>query len=121
KGSQWVIEAAPEDLELKRSLFRAAAATQPSARLATNTSTLSVTSIASVCPDPGLVIGMHFFNPPGLMRLVEVIPGVRTADDTVRAAVQLVGRLGREPVVAKDSPGFVVNRLARPFYLESLR
>lgn len=121
KGSRWVIEAAPEDLELKRSLFRAAAAAEPSARLATNTSTLSVTAIASACPDPGLVIGMHFFNPPGLMRLVEVIPGVRTTGDTVRAAVDLVKRLGREPVVAKDSPGFVVNRLARPFYLESLR
>src|SRR5690606_857907 len=121
RGSQWVIEAAPEDLDLKRGLFAAAAAAEPNARLATNTSTLSVTSIAAACPDPGRVVGMHFFNPPGLMRLVEVIPGVRTAPDTIDAAVELVRRLGREPVVAKDAPGFVVNRLARPYYLESLR
>src|SRR5690606_39371215 len=64
---------------------------------------------------------MHFFNPPGLMRLVEVAPGVGPAPDTIDAAVELVRRLGREPVVAKDAPGFVVNRLARPYYLESLR
>lgn len=121
RGSQWVIEAAPEDLDLKRGLFATAAAAEPNARLATNTSTLSVTSIAAACPDPGRVVGMHFFNPPGLMRLVEVIPGVRTAPDTIDAAVELVRRLGREPVVAKDAPGFVVNRLARPYYLESLR
>lgn len=117
----WVIEAAPEDLALKRELFARAAAAAPAARLATNTSTLSVTAIASACPDPERVLGLHFFNPPGLMRLVEVVPGVRTATAVVEEAVALVRRLGREPIVAKDAPGFVVNRLARPFYLESIR
>src|SRR5690606_8211663 len=120
-GAAWVIEAAPEDLALKRELFARAAAAAPAARLATNTSTLSVTAIASACPDPERVLGLHFFNPPGLMRLVEVVPGVRTATAVVEEAVALVRRLGREPIVAKDAPGFVVNRLARPFYLESIR
>lgn len=121
RGAHWVLEAAPEDLDLKRDLFAAAARVEPAAKLATNTSTLSVTAIAAACPDPGRLIGLHFFNPPGLMRLVEVVPGVRTAPELVPAAVELVRRLGREPVVAKDAPGFIVNRLARPFYLEALR
>ncbi len=121
RGAQWVIEAAPEDLALKRGLFAAAARIEPAAHLATNTSTLSVTAIASSCPDPGRVVGMHFFNPPGLMRLVEVVPGLLTEPAVTEAAVALARRLGREPVVAKDAPGFIVNRLARPFYLEALR
>jgi 3-hydroxybutyryl-CoA dehydrogenase len=120
-GAAWVIEAAPEDLALKRDLFARAASAAPGARLATNTSTLSVTAIAAACPEPERVVGLHFFNPPGLMRLVEVVPGVRTAPEVVSAAVELARRLGREPIVAKDSPGFVVNRLARPFYLEAVR
>ena len=120
-GAAWVIEAAPEDLALKRDLFARAAAAAPGAWLATNTSTLSVTAIAAACPEPERVLGLHFFNPPALMRLVEVVPGVRTAPAAVNEAVELARRLGREPIVAKDSPGFVVNRLARPFYLEAIR
>src|SRR5690606_34737562 len=119
--ADWVIEAVPEDLGLKRRVFGDLAAAAPAARLATNTSTLSVTAIASGCSRPADVIGMHFFNPPGLMRLVEVIPGVATRASLVAEAVDLVVRLGRDPVVASDSPGFIVNRLARPFYLEALR
>ncbi len=120
-GAHWVIEAAPEDLALKRDLFARAASAAPAARLATNTSTLSVTAIAAACPEPERVVGLHFFNPPGVMRLVEVVPGVRTAPAVVAAAVDLARRLGREPIVARDAPGFVVNRLARPFYLEAVR
>src|SRR5690606_37780197 len=119
--ADWVVEAAPEDLALKQRLFAGVAAAAPRARLATNTSTLSVTAIAAACPEPERVVGLHFFNPPGLMRLVEVVPGVRTAPEVVAEAVDLVRRLEREPIVVKDSPGFVVNRLARPFYLEAIR
>jgi len=119
--ADWVVEAAPEDLALKQRLFAGVAAAAPRARLATNTSTLSVTAIAAACPEPERVVGLHFFNPPGLMRLVEVVPGVRTAPEVVAEAVDLVRRLEREPIIVKDSPGFVVNRLARPFYLEAIR
>lgn len=117
----WAIEAAPERLELKRSLFADLAAAAPEARLATNTSTLSVTSIAAGCGRPQDVIGIHFFNPAPLMRLVEVIPGVETRPDLVDQAVELARALGRTPVVAQDRPGFIVNRVARPYYGEALR
>lgn len=120
-GADWVIEAVPEDLRLKRALFARLAEVAAHARLATNTSTLSVTAIAAGCTRPADVIGMHFFNPPGLMRLVEVVPGVATRASLVTEAVAFARRLGREPVVAQDSPGFIVNRLARPYYLEALR
>lgn len=117
----WAIEAAPERLELKRSLFADLAAAAPKARLATNTSTLSVTSIAAGCGRPQDVIGIHFFNPAPLMRLVEVIPGVETRPDLVDQAVELARALRRTPVVAQDRPGFIVNRVARPYYGEALR
>lgn len=117
----WVIEAVPEDLGLKRGIFAEVAMAAPSARLATNTSTLSVTAIAAGCSRPEDVVGLHFFNPPGLMRLVEVVPGVATRPSLVAEAEELARLLGREPVVASDSPGFIVNRVARPFYLEALR
>ncbi len=121
-GCDLVIEAAPEDLELKRELFAALAdACGPEAILATNTSSLSVTSIAGEIPHRERVVGMHFFNPPALMKLVEV---VATADSTPRAldvTTEVGERMGRTPIRAKDSPGFIANRLARPFTLESLR
>ena len=117
-----VIEAAPEDLKLKRELFASlAAACKPQAILATNTSSLPVTAIAAEVPLPERVVGMHFFNPPALMKLVEV---VATADSSTAAleTTTLVGaRMGRTPIRAKDSPGFIANRLARPFTLEALR
>src|SRR5690606_18517762 len=119
--ASWVIEAAPERLELKRTLFAQLATVAPGARLATNTSTLSVTSIAAGCGRPEDVIGIHFFNPAPLMRLVEVIPGVETRPDLVQEAVELARALGRTPVVAQDRPGFIVNRVARPYYGEALR
>jgi 3-hydroxybutyryl-CoA dehydrogenase len=117
-----VIEAIPEELELKRDAFRrldaAAAATTV---LATNTSSLSVAQIASATARPARVLGMHFFNPVPVMELVEVIPGPLTDSATTEAALRAVGRLGKTPVVAADTPGFIVNRVARPFYLEALR
>jgi 3-hydroxybutyryl-CoA dehydrogenase len=121
-GCDLVIEAAPEDLALKRRLFaELAAACGPQAVLASNTSSLRVAEIAAQTPHPERVVGMHFFNPPPVMKLVEV---VATADSAARAldATSEVGRrMGRTPIRAKDSPGFVANRLARPFSLEALR
>jgi len=117
-----VIEAAPEDLGLKRELFDALAqACGRDTILASNTSSLPITAIAAEVPRRERVVGMHFFNPPALMKLVEV---VATADSDAEAldATTAVGvRMGRTPIQAKDSPGFIANRLARPFTLESLR
>ncbi len=120
-AARWVFEAAPEQLELKRRLFEQVEEVAPGARLATNTSTLSVTEIAATCRQPQNVIGVHFFNPAPLMRLVEVIPGLETPRSLVDDAVAVARALGRQPVVAQDRPGFIVNRVARPFYGEALR
>lgn len=117
----WVLEAAPEDLVLKQDLFRRASQACPDAYLATNTSTLSVTAIAAATARPAQVVGIHFFNPAPLMRLVEVVPGVQTRAAVTEAAVAFARSLGRSPVVARDRPGFIVNRVARPYYGEALR
>lgn len=118
----FAIEAAPEDLDLKRELFgRLAAALGPEAVLATNTSSLPVAAIAAGLDRPDRVVGMHFFNPPPLMRLVEVVAAAATSEATVAAATGLARRMGREPVRAADAPGFIVNRCNRPFTLEALR
>jgi 3-hydroxybutyryl-CoA dehydrogenase len=117
-----VIEAAPEDLELKRKLFASlAAACDPQAILATNTSSLPVTAIAAEVPQRERVVGMHFFNPPALMKLVEVVATADSSDEALDATAEVGARMGRTPIRAKDSPGFIANRLARPFTLESLR
>jgi 3-hydroxybutyryl-CoA dehydrogenase len=117
-----VIEAAPESLELKRELFeRLAAICGAEAVLATNTSSLSVTAIASDVPRPERVCGMHFFNPPALMRLVEVVAGDETSEETLTIASEVARVMGREPIRAADAIGFVANRVARPFTLEALR
>jgi 3-hydroxybutyryl-CoA dehydrogenase len=121
-GCGLVIEAAPEDLELKRGLFAALAdACGPEAILATNTSSLPVTAIAEGVPHPERVVGMHFFNPPALMKLVEVVATADSSDEALGATTEVAERMGRTPIRAKDSPGFIANRLARPFTLESLR
>jgi 3-hydroxybutyryl-CoA dehydrogenase len=121
-GSELVIEAAPEDLSLKRELFdRLAATCGPEAILATNTSSLPVTEVAAEVEAPERVCGMHFFNPPALMRLVEIVAGERTSEYTARRAAAVARDMKREPVRAKDSPGFIVNRCNRPFSLEALR
>ncbi len=117
-----VVEAAPEDLELKRKLFAAlAGACGPETILASNTSSLPVTAIAAEVPHPERVVGMHFFNPPALMKLVEVVATASSSEGALVATTAVGSRMGRTPIRAKDSPGFIANRLARPFTLESLR
>ena len=117
-----VVEAIPEDLALKRDAFRRLDATaSDGAILATNTSSLSVAAIGSVTRRPDRVVGMHFFNPVPLMALVEVIAGPATSNEVTDAVALLARRLGKTPVVAADTPGFIVNRVARPYYLEAFR
>ncbi len=117
-----VIEAIVEDLAVKRELFRALEQRiAPDAVIATNTSSLSVTEIAAGCGDPGRVGGLHFFNPPPLMRLVEVIGGLRSNPALVEALTGFVRRIGKHPVVATDTPGFVVNHAGRAYGPEALR
>ena len=117
-----VVEAATEDLGVKQELFRKLdAACDPETLLATNTSSLSVTAIGGAVKDASRVLGMHFFNPAPLMALVEVVQGELTGAGAVAKAVDLARKLGKTPVRAKDTPGFIVNRIARPFYNEALR
>jgi 3-hydroxybutyryl-CoA dehydrogenase len=117
-----VIEAVPEDLDLKRKLFAALAESQPpTAILATNTSSLDVTAIAEVVPEPERVLGLHFFNPPPLMQLVEIIHGDLTSDAYLAHATTLMRQWGKVPVRCASTPGFIVNRVARPFYGEAQR
>ncbi len=118
----FVIESASEDLSVKRGIYlKLEPLCSPETVIATNTSSLSITSLASRLSRPGLFVGMHFFNPPGRMRLVEIIRGIKSSDAAVDAALDLSRRMGKEPVIAKDTPGFIVNRIARPFYGEALR
>jgi 3-hydroxybutyryl-CoA dehydrogenase len=117
-----VIEAAIERLDIKKEIFKKLeAACSSNAIFASNTSSLSVTAIGSSVRNPGRVIGMHFFNPPHLMKLVEVIRGHNTSDSVVQQTLGLAKKLGKVSVIAKDTPGFIVNRIARPFYGEALR
>jgi 3-hydroxybutyryl-CoA dehydrogenase len=117
-----VIEAAPEDLDLKRNLFdRLASVCGPDTVLATNTSSLSVTAIASAVPGPQRLVGMHFFNPPALMELVEIVAGDESEEPALELATEVARGMGRTPIRARDSVGFVANRCVRPFFLESLR
>lgn len=121
-GCGIVIEAAPERLDLKRELFRQLEArVAVSAILATNTSTLSIAAIAGELDHPERVCGMHFFNPAPVMALVEVIRGPASDPDVVDEVVGLARAWGKTAVEVADTPGFVVNRVARPFYGEALR
>lgn len=117
-----VIEAIVENLDIKQKLFAALEAeVTADCILATNTSSLSVTSIAAACKNPARVIGLHFFNPAPLMALVEVIPALQTREELAGEMADLMQRWGKIPVRAKDTPGFIVNRVARPFYGEAIR
>ncbi len=117
-----VIEAAPENLDLKRNLFeRLSSVCGPGTVLATNTSSLSVTAIAASVPGPERIVGMHFFNPPALMQLVEVVAGDESGEPALELATEVARGMGRTPIRARDSMGFVANRCVRPFFLESLR
>jgi len=122
RGCELVVEAAPERLELKQEVFRGLAGEiGPEPVFATNTSSLRVGDIAAGVPNPERLVGMHFFNPPALMKLVEVVAAESSSDQALALATEVAERMGRTPIRAKDSPGFVANRLARPFSLESLR
>lgn len=117
-----VIEAVVEDLAVKRTLFTALGAVcAPTAILATNTSSLSVASIASAPVNPERVVGIHFFNPAPVMPLVEIVSALPTSADVAAQSRALVDSWGKITVLATDTPGFIVNRIARPFYGESLR
>lgn len=117
-----IIEAIIEDINIKKEIFQALESIiSLDCILASNTSSLSITSIASVLKRPERCIGIHFFNPPVLMKLVEIIPAIQT-DPTITAQVKDVITLwGKTAVIAKDTPGFIVNKVARPFYSEAIR
>jgi 3-hydroxybutyryl-CoA dehydrogenase len=117
-----IIEAIIEDLEIKKLVFSELEMyVSEACILATNTSSLSVTAIAAACNIPERVVGIHFFNPATVMPLVEVIPALQTPQYFVGKAVKIIESWGKTVVVAKDTPGFIVNRIARPFYSEALR
>jgi 3-hydroxybutyryl-CoA dehydrogenase len=117
-----VIEAVPENLDLKRRLFKELDQLSPaSTLLASNTSSLSISALAVATNRPDRFVGLHFFNPAHLMKLVEVIRGDLTTAETVSACRSFVDGLGKTPVVCVDSPAFIVNRVARPFYGEAFR
>lgn len=117
-----VIEAIVENIDVKKQVFETLEdAIGEEAILATNTSSLSITAIAAACKKPERVIGIHFFNPAALMKLVEIVPAVQTSETTKEKATDIIESWGKTTVLAKDTPGFIVNRVARPFYGEALR
>lgn len=115
------IEAVPERMELKRTTFADMSERISGAVLATNTSSLSVGEIAAAAADPARVLGLHFFNPPERMQLVEIVRQPHSAAAALERARRFVDRLGKTGIVTADSPGFVVNRVARPYYLQAMR
>lgn len=117
-----IIEAVVERLEVKQSIFQELASINtPDTILASNTSSIPITQIAAAVPHPERVVGMHFFNPAHIMKLVEVISGAATSPETADTIKQLAEKLSKTAVMAKDSPGFIVNRVARHFYVEGLK
>jgi 3-hydroxybutyryl-CoA dehydrogenase len=120
KGCERVIECAPEDFDLKRELLeKLDGIVGDDAIIATNTSSLSVTKLASFVSRPGHFVGMHFFNPVPAMKLVEIVRGMRTNDSTVAAMRGLAEKLGKVPIEVSDAPGFVVNRVLFPMINEA--
>jgi 3-hydroxybutyryl-CoA dehydrogenase len=117
-----IIEAIVENLDIKQSVFKTLEeVVSDDCILASNTSSLSIASIAGACKIPSRVVGIHFFNPAPLMKLVEIIPAIQTDDNIGAAAKDLVDSWGKLTVIAKDTPGFIVNRVARTFYSEAIR
>lgn len=122
RAAEFVIEAVFEDLLLKRdTLTHLDAVCSPDAIFASNTSSLSITALSAASAHPHRVVGMHFFNPAHLMKLIEVVWGHLTTEETVERTMEFARQLEKTPVLVRDSPGFVVNRVARPFYGEALR
>ncbi len=120
-GADFVIEAATENPELKLKIYAELdSLARPEVILASNTSSISLTKIAAVTDRPDKMIGMHFFNPVPLMRLVEVIRGLATSDQTMDTTVELARKMGKEPVEANDSPGFISNRILCPMINEAI-
>ena len=117
-----IIEAIIEKADIKVSLFNQLAEHNSEQTIfASNTSSLSISALAKEIQHPQRVAGLHFFNPAPLMKLVEVVKGEQTSEEVIKQLVELTKALGKVPVVCKDSPGFIVNRVARPYYIESLR
>ena len=117
-----VIEAIIENIAIKETLYKnLAAKNSPQTILASNTSSLSITAIQKNIENPSRVAGMHFFNPAHVMKLVEVVAGENTSNETVKTIFDLCLQLKKQPVVCKDAPGFIVNRVARHFYLEAMQ
>jgi 3-hydroxybutyryl-CoA dehydrogenase len=114
------VEAVPERLDLKRSVLRAAAAHAPRL-LASNTSSIPIASLADGLADPGRMIGLHFFNPVWAMTLLEIVVGPATAPETTQAALAVAARLGKDPIVVRDAPGFATSRLGVALGLEAIR
>ena len=122
EASSLVIEAIIEDLSIKQKLFKEIESiVDKNCIIATNTSSLSIASIAGACEGADRVIGIHFFNPAPLMPLVEIIPAVQTSEETNKKTKELIDGWDKVTVIVKDTPGFIVNRVARPFYGEALR
>ena len=122
KNTDLVIEAIVENITVKHSVFsQIESIVSSSCILASNTSSLSIASISSVLKYPERMLGIHFFNPAPLMALVEIIPGVQTTDQVTIAAKSIIDSWKKKTVIVKDTPGFIVNRVARPFYGEALR
>lgn len=122
RNADLVIEAAPERLELKRDIFtRVAEVVDSRAILGSNTSSLSITDIAAVIPSPERVIGLHFFNPVHIMKLLEIVVGQQTSDDVTQRMRAFAERIGKEPIVVRDAPGFATSRLGLVIGLEAIR
>ena len=120
KDCDIVIEAIIENIDIKKKVHKQLSEIcKPEAILATNTSALSITEIAAATSRPEKVVGMHFFNPVVMMKLVEVIPGAVTTDDAVQAVIDMSKKIGKDPVPAKESPGFIVNRILVPYINEA--
>lgn len=119
--SDLIIEAIVERLDVKQTLFKSLAnINKPSTILASNTSSLSITDIQTDIPNPERVAGMHFFNPAHVMKLVEVVKGKHTNDNTIGILMEVCKQMQKTAVLCNDSPGFIVNRVARPYYLEAM-
>lgn len=123
KDADYVIEVVIEDLKLKKEVFKELdEICKPDVIIATNTSSMSITEIAAVTKRPEKICGMHFFNPVPIMRLVEVISGMLTSEETAATAIEVAKKMGKTPVnVKKDSPGFIVNRIMLPHLLEAIK
>lgn len=117
-----IIEAVVERLDVKIDLFnKLAALNNASTILATNTSSIPITQISAKVQNPERVVGIHFFNPAHIMKLVEVVSGAHTSEEVAKTAYDFVNQIGKVPIMAKDAPGFIVNRVARHYYVEGLK